>query len=228
MVDDHTPPPPSVQCRRFLTQDIRPGERVLDVGCGDGDLMRVYLQLGCEVVGVEVDEELVRSNSDAGLDVRQGVAEALPFQDAEFDRIVCSVVIPYTDERLAVAEWARVLKPDGLVLATFHGTGYGWDYLLKGDNFWRRVYGGRMLVNTAWYRLTGRRLPGFLGDTLCQGPRRLERYFHESGLTLESKLIVDRCCGLPRFFGVAGVMPAVARQRLVPPSDDCRPVLTRK
>lgn len=180
---------------------------MLDVGCGDGDLMRVYLEHGCRVLGVEIDPELVQVNREGGLDVRQGVAERLPFDDDEFDRIVCSVVVPYTEERQAVAEWARVLKPGGVVFATYHGTGYGWNYLLKGDFFLRRVYGGRMLANTLLYRLSGRRLPGFLGDTLCQGSGRLRKYYRDSGLELESELIVDRCLGAPRFFGQSARKP---------------------
>ncbi|MEZ6065159.1 MAG: hypothetical protein R3B90_05510 [Planctomycetaceae bacterium] len=104
-----------------------------------------------------------------------------------------------------------MLRPGGLILATFHGTGYGWNYLLYGDNFWRRVYGGRMLLNSAYYRLSGSRLPGFLGDTLCQGPGRQSRYYSSAGLELEQELIVDRCLKLPRFFGHAVRKPAAER-----------------
>lgn len=178
--------------------------------------MQEYSQAGCEVVGVEVDSELVRRHRDAGLEVLEGYAESLPFADGSFDRIVCSVVVPYSDERRAVAEWGRVLKPGGRVLATFHGTGYGWNYLLNGDSLLRRMYGARMLLNTLSYRVLGRRLPGFLGDTLCQGPQRLGAYLRRSGLTVESQLVVDRCCGLPRFFGMAARRAGVGHERTAP------------
>jgi SAM-dependent methyltransferase len=200
-----TPQPgtPAAQCRAFLTRSILPGERVLDVGCGQGELMQVYADAGCEVTGVEIDPQLVAAHRAGGRSVELGTAESLPFADGSFDRVVCSVVLPYTDERRAVAEWARVLRPRGLALATCHGPGYGCYYLLHGDSLKRRIYGGRMLVNTGFYRLTSRRLPGFWGDTLCQGSRQLRRYYRECGMTLETEVVVDRCCGWPRFFGHA-------------------------
>lgn len=195
------PVPPFIRCRRFLTAGARAGERVLDIGCGNGDLMRELAALGCEVVGVEVDPQLVAEGVARGLEMHAGFAEKLPFESESFDRIVCSVVIPYTDERRAVQEWARVLRPGGEANSTFHGMGYGMFYVLHGDSLGQRIYGARMLINTLWYRLTGRRLPGFLGDTLCQSPKRLAAYYAGSRFALEDEQIVDRCCGFPRFFG---------------------------
>lgn len=195
------PVPPFIRCRRFLTAGARAGERVLDIGCGDGDLMRELAELGCQVVGVEVDPQLVAQGVARGLEMHSGFAEQLPFESGSFDRIVCSVVIPYTDERRAVQEWSRVLRPGGEASATFHGVGYGLYYLLHGVSMGQRIYGARMLVNSFWYWLTRHRLPGFLGDTLCETPGQLAGYYSRCGLDLEEEQVVDRCCGFPRFFG---------------------------
>ena len=154
---------------------------------------------GCLVTGVEIDPSLVRVCQAAGLPVCEGRAEGLPVADASVDGIVCSVVLPYTDERQAIAEWARVLRPGGAVNATYHGVGYGLYYLTGGRGIMCRVYGFRMLANTLFYQLFGRRLPGFLGDTLCQTSRRLRSYYRASGLVLEREQVVGAVMGHPQY-----------------------------
>jgi SAM-dependent methyltransferase len=191
--------PTDVIRRRFLTSEVLPGQLVLDVGCGYGGLMTQLAELGGNVVGVEINRNLVTHCRGLGLDVREGRAEEVPFPDGSFDRIVCSVVVPYTDERKAVAEWKRLIKPGGRVFATYHGIGYGLKYVYSGANWKERIYGARMLVNTHWYWMTGRRLPGFVGDTLCQGRSRLRFYYRALGLVLEQEIIAGTAAGLPLF-----------------------------
>lgn len=207
---------PAAQCRRFLTQHLDQAGRVLDIGCGAGELLREYLAGDCEAVGLEIDEALVHHHRAAGCDVRLGRAEELPFEDASFDRIICSVVLPYTDEQRTVAEWSRVLRPGGIVLATYHGLGYGLRYLCRGESLWQRVYGGRMLLNTLTFRITRRRLPGFLGDTLCQTSARLARQYRSAGLELQQERVFDRYGGCSRFFGHKIGKPADAAAAAAP------------
>lgn len=191
--------PLHVQCRQFLLGGLGAGMSVLDVGCGRGELLAELAQRGCTVRGVEINPALVEACRASGLTVDAGAAEQLPIASESHDAIVCSVVLPYTDERKAVAEWARVLRPGGVVLATYHGTGYGVNYILNGGRFATRCYGLRMLANTACCSLTNRRLPGFLGDTQCQTARRLARHYRHAGLTLVEQKIVGHCAGLPMF-----------------------------
>lgn len=191
--------PPHVSCRRFLTAGIDGPITVLDVGCGYGELMGELTGGGCTVLGVEIDADLVRHCQEAQLRVTQGSAEEIPFPEASFDAVVCSVVLPYTDERRAVAEWARVLKPGGVVNVTGHGLGYGLEMVLRGRGWKRRLYGLRMLANTAVYQTTGRRLPGPLGDTICQTSARLRSYYALHGLILQEEQIVRKFAGLPVF-----------------------------
>ena len=188
-----------VDCQALLRRGINPGMYLLDVGCGDGDMMRALRAEGIEATGVEPDGALVSRARASGLDVREGRAEALPFPDAAFDAIVCSVVVPYTDQRVAVREWYRVLRPGGIVNATYHGPGYGVHYLLAPPEGFRSVfYGARMLGNTAAYLVTGRRLPGFIGDTLCQSGGEMRRTYRQAGFELEVDRVVDRAVGVPR------------------------------
>lgn len=190
--------PLNVLCRRFLVEGAKTGERVLDVGCGKGELLVELRGLGCDAVGVEIDPSEVAVCREAGLDVQQGAAEALPYPSGSFDRIVSSVVLPYTDEKRAVVELARVLKPGGHIRVTCHGIGYAMHFMLVGPGP-KRFYGGRMLANTALYRATGRRIPGPMGDAICQSGKRLARYYEAAGLRLEQELWIGAYAGSARF-----------------------------
>ena len=187
-------------CQRLLRRGIAAGMRVLDIGCGDGTLLRDLAQRpGVDALGIEIDPSLVAAACAAGLDVRLGRAESLPIPDASVDAVLCSVVVPYTDQQQAVREWARVLRPGGIVNATYHGAGYGVHYVLAPPEGWRsRVYGARMLLNTALYVPTGHRFPGFFGDTLCQTQGAMRRAAANAGLSLEFSQVVDRTLGIPR------------------------------
>ncbi len=185
--------------QRLLRRGLVPGMRVLDVGCGDGSLIQELRDAGMDAVGVEIDPLRVRECVARGLDVRLGRAEALPFRNESIDAVVCCVVVPYTDQRQAVREWSRVLRPGGSANATYHAPGYGVHYLLAPpEGFRSRFYGARMLVNTGIYAVTGRRIPGFLGDTLCQTDRAMRRCCHACGLQVDDSQVLDRALGVPR------------------------------
>lgn len=167
--------------RDFSLTAFPPGARVLDVGAGEGYYLRILRSQGYQAVGVDiVATELAKLHAD-GFVVVGAVAEQLPFPDASFDGVVCSVVVPYTDEAIAVAEWARVLAPGGTVRVSYHGLGYALRQLLRGPGLPLRVYGLRTIVNSWVYALTGRRLPGWIGDTIYQSERRLARYYRQIG-----------------------------------------------
>ena len=168
----------------FSFVDFPRGARVLDLGFGGGDQMRELMARGCRAVGVEFDHGRAHAARAAGLTVCRAAAEALPFASGGFDGVVCKVVIPYTDEARAVAEIARVLRPGGVARVSFHGLGYNLRYLLTDRNWRRRAYAARVMANTLLYRLTGRRLPGFWGDTIYQSERRLRRYYDVTGLEI--------------------------------------------
>jgi len=86
--------------------------RVLDVGCGDGRIPRLYTSP--EVVCVDSSEAAVSAARDRGLDARLGDVRVLPFADSSFDAVTCNHTLYHVDDRdRAVAELARVLRPGG-------------------------------------------------------------------------------------------------------------------
>lgn len=104
--------------------DLR-GRRVLDVGCGTGLLTAALAgKASAKVWGIDASSEMVavaREQVPAGVGVRRGDAERLPFRDAWFDRVVMSLVVHLVDRPRALAEARRVVGPDGRVaISTFH------------------------------------------------------------------------------------------------------------
>ena len=104
-----------------------PGLRVLDAGCGRGEVLLACARAGAEVAGIDYAAAAVEISHDtlagvAGADVRQGDITALPWPDASFDRVLSGDVIEHLDppdgERM-LREAYRVLRPGGwLVLHT--------------------------------------------------------------------------------------------------------------
>lgn len=183
----------------FTFAEFPPGARVLDIGFGTGGQMRRLSQRGCRAFGLDLNPDYVARGRASGLSVCRAVSEALPFATAAFDGAICKVVIPYTDEATAVAEIARVLRPGGTARVSYHGLGYSLRYLFGKGPWKRRVYGARAIVNTMIYIVSGRRLPGFWGDTLYQGESRLRRYYERAGLELVDARPSPRFMGAPVF-----------------------------
>lgn len=179
--------------------DFPPASRVLDVGCGEGEQMLELIAQGHEAIGVDPDAATIQRLSSDGLNVVEGSAESLPFQDAMFDGIVCKVVFPYTYSAKAIAEIARVLKPGGTVRFSFHGAGYYLLYMFQHPNWKTRIYGLRSLINGWVYSTTGRRLPGFLGDTIYQSVTRLKRYYRRHQFDLIESPDAPKYLGFPVF-----------------------------
>ncbi len=99
------------------------GKTIVDVGCGDGALVRHFVRLGARATGIEVSEgQLARAQAQAGDGETYMVAngEALPFPDASADAILYMKSfhhLPIPAMPGALVEAARVLVPGGLIAA---------------------------------------------------------------------------------------------------------------
>lgn len=176
-----------------------PQALVLDVGCGDGNQMKILSQQTPSVIGIDLDASALRHCQAQGFSVARAFAEQIPIQSRVLDGVLCKVVLPYTSEHLVISEFGRLLKPRGKCYLSCHGAGYYLRYLLLSPSWKQRIYGLRAIVNTWFWIVTGRRLPGFLGDTIYQSRQRLARYFRENSLGLTQDIPSRSFLGFPVF-----------------------------
>lgn len=99
------------------------GERILDLGCGDGALTLKIQELGCEVVGVDASPDFVQFAQSLGLDARLLDGHALDF-NAEFDAVFSNAALHWMKQPNQVIEsiW-RALKSGGRFVGEFGGDG---------------------------------------------------------------------------------------------------------
>lgn len=130
--------------RRVVTMieylDIQPREKILDMGCGEGFYSMIFDQLyDCEVIAVDYDPEILSLakkwlGGSSRVTVEQGDITNLRFPDNYFDKIVCTEVLEHVeDDKTAIKELFRVLRPGGVVAITVPNKNYPllWDPLNK-------------------------------------------------------------------------------------------------
>jgi SAM-dependent methyltransferase len=120
----------TVDFRRF---PLRPGQRVLDLGCGGGRHAFEVYRRGADVVAFDLDpaelspvramfgamREAGEASGQAGATAISGDAGAMPFGDGTFDRVIAAEVLEHIlDDQRAMNELGRVLRPGGLAAIT--------------------------------------------------------------------------------------------------------------
>ncbi len=110
----------------FAVAEVQPGMRLLDVGCGRGEILRHCMQLGVDAFGIDYADaatamtreviETEQENKDAKAGVCRSDAKKLPFPTGYFDRVLMFDVVEHLypwELHEAMLEVRRVLKDDG-------------------------------------------------------------------------------------------------------------------
>lgn len=159
------------QSFREMTADlaqVKPGDKVLDVGCGTGNLTMVAkVRAGPqgEVHGIDAAPEMIEEASrKAGLkgldiDYQIGLIEDIPFPDDYFDAVLSSLMfhhLPVDLKRAGFAEITRVLKPGGrFVVVDFEPSGSALLHRLLKDFFGHKRTVGNLRLVEALMREAG-------------------------------------------------------------------------
>lgn len=102
----------------------QPGEQILDLGCGDGQLTSRIAATGANVAGVDASPEMVAAARERGISVNEASAESLPYADGKFDAVFSNAALHWVRGQDAMMdEVHRVLKPGGRFVAEMGGHG---------------------------------------------------------------------------------------------------------
>jgi SAM-dependent methyltransferase len=129
----------------MITRHLTGAQRVLDIGCGEGQVTRHMARLGVEAVGIDPTPTQIGVAQRRGGSAcfGQARAERLPFLDASFDSVVLCMALEHIDPfEPAIEEAARVLAAGGrfllfLVHPLLQAPGSGWVDDEQGEQYWR-------------------------------------------------------------------------------------------
>jgi ubiquinone/menaquinone biosynthesis C-methylase UbiE len=204
--------------RRFLRfVPIRPGQRVLEIGCGTGvvlrDLMALVGRRG-EVTGLDSSRTmlararvLARGVAGGPLRLRHGDGNELPFADARFDvSLAITVILHVADPLRVVKELARVTRVGGRVGVQDQ------DFGLVGAAHPDRALTDRILAGVAAHiyeePYSGRRLPALLREAGVEDVRLLADVYQDTALTDFSRAFLERRAENAVRFGIVDAATA--------------------
>lgn len=100
---------------------LRPGDRVLELASGTGEVTRVLLGFGCSVDALDLCEPMIdrarAKHRGSAVRFHLGDAENTMMPDARYDLVICrNLVWTLVDPQAALADWLRVLKPGGALV----------------------------------------------------------------------------------------------------------------
>ena len=172
----------------LVARHVSGARRVLDVGCGEGQVARRVAAMGTDVIGLDPTRSQVEVARDrsGGPRYLQARAEALPCRDGAFDTVVVCLALEHVDAfETAIHEVARVLEPGGrFVLLLCHpllqAPGAAWiDDRILGEMYWR--VGAYLEEQRGFHEVAP-------GVDLLFVHRPLSRYIHAMG---QAGLLID-------------------------------------
>jgi trans-aconitate methyltransferase len=184
----------------------QPGERILDLGCGDGALTIKLVELGCTVVGVDSSAEMVNAAKSLRLDARVVDGQSLQFTN-EFDAVFSNAALHWmkNPEGVISGVW-HALKPGGRFVGEFGG------------------YGNVAAIVTALESLLSARGMVVASPWFFPRPKEYSALLEASGFEVKTVDLIPRPTLLPGDVGgwletfaqpYISALPAIDRQRFI-------------
>jgi SAM-dependent methyltransferase len=119
-----------VLVNRLLEKHLNGASRVLDLGCGTGNMVEALMERGYRAVGLDLRPEGLSATrrTRAGSDLLRADAVRLPLARDAFDAVLILDLLEHVDDRVLMEEVRRVLRPGGVVLATVPAIPWLWSY----------------------------------------------------------------------------------------------------
>jgi SAM-dependent methyltransferase len=208
-------------------------ENVLDAGCGYGQWSLALAHLNRSVNACDIDplrinvfREIARELGATNLALRISSVDTLPYANACFDAVFCYGVIRLTPWRKTLGEFARVLKPGGMLYV--NASGLGWclhlwqDEPNKADDYDPKAIAARTLVDTLKYDREGRYEPGVsliiepkaIADELQKLGFLNIQTSHEGGLYLDKTNSMPQPFFKGQYFGQLGAYELIAKRAI--------------
>ena len=149
---------PNYYRQRLKMIDFAECGRVLDAACGMGQWSNALAELNNEVEGIDLMDSRINvaktlTNAQKNICKFQiGSIEKLPFPDASFDGVFCYGAFMFTNMKVTLKEFSRVLRPGGRLY--INGNTWGWyahliiDRGIRGGNYSLIKTASRMILNT--------------------------------------------------------------------------------
>jgi SAM-dependent methyltransferase len=135
-----------------LLLDPEPGEKILDIGCGEGNHLMMLQRLGLDIYGVDASPYMIRRAEKRLGDratLKVGVAEALPFDDNEFDLAVLINTLEFLDDPLETLREARRVVKRKVLIGVMNSL--SWYCLLnKFRSFFRKTLFSHVTLYNLW------------------------------------------------------------------------------
>ena len=221
---------PAIYRRRVRAAGFAGLGEVLDAGCGFGQWTLPLAEANRRVTALDTCERRIRLVRElagrfamANVTAAHGAIEATPYPDASFDGIFCYSVIYFTDYRESIAEFARLLRPGGLLYLCSNGLGWYLHNLIDAHNasatFDPAAMAVATLENSLDFFATGRREAG---KQVVTPSALVLRQLEANGLEIVAAGAEGSCsaAGEPpgpafyqgRYCGAEGVYEVIARK----------------